>query len=174
MRFDVIDACAAPGNKTSHAASLLAGAKGSAVSSDSKVFAFDKSTRRLALMERRMKEAGADAHVECRAADFLRVSISDTWASTDIPVLKVDPHAPEYAHVRAVRVQKSLIVGTVHRLIFHVPQKVLLDPSCSGSGMLRQNFTEDVLDEERLDSLFRFQLAALRKAFTFPQVSAFC
>ena len=73
LRYDIIDACAAPGNKTSHAASLLAGAKGSAVAGDSNVFAFDKSTRRLALMERRMKEAGADKHVKCRAADFLRV-----------------------------------------------------------------------------------------------------
>ena len=55
----------------------------------------------------------------------------------------------------------------VENLLF---AKVLLDPSCSGSGMLRQKFTEDGENEERLDSLFRFQLSALRKAFTFPQV----
>ena len=103
QNIDMIDACAAPGNKTSHAAALLAlrqlssSTSSSSSSTSSSVYAFDKSAPRLAVLERRMKEAEADHIVHATLVSFL----------------EVDPHDPRYANVRGV----------------------LLDPSCSGSGM---------------------------------------
>ena len=57
--FDVIDACAAPGNKTSHLAMLLE-TNSERKADGSAILAFDKSKPRMALLARRMKQAGAD------------------------------------------------------------------------------------------------------------------
>eukprot|EP00903_Cladosiphon_okamuranus_P019714 g18116.t1 len=167
---DVIDACAAPGNKTMHAASLLhqraalercAGA-GSGTPADrtnldkrGKVFAFDKDLRRLALMRRRVDESGASAGgaIETRLQDFLEVNPADR----------------RYSKVTAI----------------------LLDPSCSGSGIvsapdrLHENQEEEAgagADEAeggagataRVARLAAFQLQGLLKAMSFPQVQRVC
>ncbi|CAN0502775.1 unnamed protein product [Ectocarpus sp. 12 AP-2014] len=175
---DVIDACAAPGNKTMHAASLLheqasAAAAASAASSGggsagagkvsdrsstgkrAKVFAFDKDLRRLALMRRRVDDSGASAGgaIETRLQDFL----------------EVDPADRRYSKVTAI----------------------LLDPSCSGSGIVS---APDRLHENQGDAhegegtpggdgeegksrvarLAAFQLQGLLKAMSFPQVQRVC
>ena len=153
--FDVVDCCAAPGNKTSHTASILGGGRrpsaADAAAARSRlgryVFAFDKSPQRLALLRRRMKEANAAA-VRSSQRDFLAV----------------DPHDPEWSHVRAV----------------------LLDPSCSGTGMPQHHLLDEInkslaRDEEEGDEevegddlasraakLAEFQLKALTHAFLFP------
>ncbi|TMW57479.1 hypothetical protein Poli38472_003404 [Pythium oligandrum] len=144
---DVIDACAAPGNKTSHAAMLIR--QKPEIYEGCRVFAFDRSAKRLDLLKRRMKLAGADEVVEPCCQSFLDVKVDD----------------PKYANVRSI----------------------LLDPSCSGSGMTNRldhlldiassqdqldtaenEYEEDVAS--RLQSLADFQLEALLKAFSFPQV----
>ncbi|OQR90004.1 hypothetical protein THRCLA_09470 [Thraustotheca clavata] len=149
---DVIDACAAPGNKTSHAAMLVARKQSSR---PIKVFAFDRSATRLDLLKRRMVSAGADKIVEPCLQSFLDIDVND----------------PKYQNVSAI----------------------LLDPSCSGSGMsnrldhllelasMKQGFEDPSEHDEqdsssnevqaRLQSLADFQLEALKKAFTFPNVN---
>lgn len=47
---------------------------------------------------------------------------------------------------------------------------ILLDPSCSGSGMPDQFHLQDTSDPVRLKSLADFQKAAILHAFTFPHV----
>jgi len=94
--FDVIDACAAPGNKTAHAAALLASS--GLTPQTARVLAFDRSGKRLETLKRRMKQMSTEKWVVPTQADFLTV----------------DPADPKYARVRAI----------------------LLDPSCSGSGMV--------------------------------------
>lgn len=95
--MDVVDTCAAPGNKTSHAAMLLPPGPG-------QVLAFDKSEDRAALLRRRMGEVGA-RRVVVRCGDFLETDLS----------------GPEFARARCA----------------------LVDPSCSGSGMLRADHQTD-------------------------------
>jgi len=93
-RGDVLDACAAPGNKTTHAAALL-GTRG-------KVHAFDRDARRLAILEKRVAAAGAADAVAAILGDFLAVDAAS----------------------------------------FPAARAVLVDPSCSGSGMPALERTE--------------------------------
>ncbi|XP_042542436.1 28S rRNA (cytosine-C(5))-methyltransferase isoform X3 [Dipodomys spectabilis] len=119
----VMDACAAPGNKTSHLAALL--------KNQGKIFAFDLDAKRLATMATLLARAGVSC-CELAEGDFLAVSPSD----------------PRYAQV----------------------QYILLDPSCSGSGMLSRQLEDPAVapSEERLRALAGFQLRALRHALKFP------
>ncbi|KAM5229325.1 28S rRNA (cytosine-C(5))-methyltransferase isoform 2-T2 [Ctenodactylus gundi] len=122
----VIDACAAPGNKTSHLAALL--------KNQGKIFAFDLDARRLASMATLLARAGVSC-CEVAEKDFLAVSPSD----------------PCYARV----------------------QYILLDPSCSGSGMLSRQLEEPGAgppSKERLHALAAFQRRALCHALTFPSL----
>lgn len=92
---DVIDSCAAPGNKTTHLAAILQ----SRSTSPGTVFAFEKDKVRAKTLERMVKLAGSDGFTKIRhGQDFL----------------KVNPEAQEYRDVGAL----------------------LLDPSCSGSGIV--------------------------------------
>ncbi|KAJ1426417.1 S-adenosyl-L-methionine-dependent methyltransferase [Ochromonadaceae sp. CCMP2298] len=157
---DIIDACAAPGNKTSHIAALIAltkdantknpkskGSKdkagGDMDKNPSRVFAFEKNPRRAALLRQRMELMGAH-NVVVVNEDFLLA----------------DVHNPLFANVTAI----------------------LLDPSCSGSGVVRS--LERALEQDsaeslglptdtakRLNKLQAFQLQAVHKAMCFPHVS---
>ncbi|KAL3861136.1 hypothetical protein ACJMK2_007205 [Sinanodonta woodiana] len=89
---EVIDCCAAPGNKTSHVASLIRN-KG-------KIFAFDKDARRMSTMKKLIGTAGVSC-VECLCQDFLTV----------------DPTDPKYSMVEYVLVDPSCSgSGIVNRL----------------------------------------------------------
>jgi putative methyltransferase len=116
----VIDGCAAPGNKTSHLASLM-GNQGC-------FWAFDLDARRLQLLERMTNKAG------CTIVHPIHGSF-----------LEIDPK--EYPQV----------------------EYILLDPSCSGSGIVSRldqlvDQTEQH-DNERLENLASFQLACIQHAF---------
>ncbi|XP_074120202.1 28S rRNA (cytosine-C(5))-methyltransferase isoform X2 [Sminthopsis crassicaudata] len=120
----VIDACAAPGNKTSHLAALL--------KNQGKIFAFDLDAGRLATMATLLTRAGVSC-CEIANKDFLSVSPSD----------------PRYRQV----------------------QYILLDPSCSGSGMVSRQLEEPSAgssSQERLQALAGFQRRALSHALSFP------
>ncbi|NWR38677.1 NSUN5 methyltransferase, partial [Tachuris rubrigastra] len=118
----VIDACAAPGNKTSHLAAILRN-KG-------QIFAFDVDPKRVATMNTLLARAGVTG---CQLAqqDFL----------------SVDPRDPKYSRVT----------------------HILLDPSCSGSGMVTRGPGEEVAPSaERLQALAGFQRRVLGHALSFP------
>ncbi|TTK47657.1 putative 28S rRNA (cytosine-C(5))-methyltransferase [Bagarius yarrelli] len=120
----VIDACAAPGNKTSHLAAIM--------KNKGKLFAFDLDTKRLSTMSTLLLRAGVTCH-HLANEDFL----------------KVDPLSQAYKDV----------------------EHILLDPSCSGSGMvcLHDNSSEEQ-DHERLKALAAFQLHCLNHALKFPKL----
>lgn len=109
----------------------------------SKVYAFDKDPRRLALMRKRVNEAGGAGAIDTRLQDFF----------------EVDPADPRYSKVTAI----------------------LLDPSCSGSGIVSaperlHDGSHDENDDDggqgaaRVKKLAEFQLSGLLKAMSFPQV----
>ncbi|KPP71203.1 putative methyltransferase NSUN5 [Scleropages formosus] len=122
----VLDACAAPGNKTSHLAAIM-GNKG-------KLFAFDLDAKRLSTMSTLLLRAG----VTCQQL-----------ANQDF--LKVDPESSQYSGV----------------------EYILLDPSCSGSGMVCLHDRTPAPPEEetsRLQALAAFQLRCLNHALRFPNL----
>ncbi|KAG6141525.1 hypothetical protein E4U28_003047 [Claviceps purpurea] len=100
---DVVDACAAPGNKTTHLASILHGyslSSGNCASKgQSTIFAFEKDARRAQTLQKMVRIAGAKDTTRIAAGqDFLQVNVQDAV----------------YKNVSAL----------------------LLDPSCSGSGIV--------------------------------------
>ncbi|KAJ6655682.1 hypothetical protein lerEdw1_004735 [Lerista edwardsae] len=118
----VIDACAAPGNKTSHLAAIL--------KNKGRIFAFDLDAQRLATMSTMLARAGS-ACCELTHQDFLAT----------------DPGAPKYSRVKYI----------------------LLDPSCSGSGMVSRLLAEeDSPTPDRLKALAGFQRKMLVHALRFP------
>lgn len=126
----VIDATAAPGNKTSHLSAIM-GNKG-------KLFAFERDRKRFKTLEMMLSKAGCQ-NVETLNLDFLTV----------------DPQDEAYCKVT----------------------HILLDPSCSGSGIV--NRLDHLLETEaenesekgeRLTKLAAFQLVMIKHAMKFPAV----
>lgn len=101
---DVIDSCAAPGNKTTHVASIVASHSPTFKVGDPKslpkqtIHAFEKDKFRSQTLTKMVGIAGSDGFTRIRNQDFL----------------KVKPNSEEYKNVGAL----------------------LLDPSCSGSGIV--------------------------------------
>ncbi|KFP21065.1 Putative methyltransferase NSUN5, partial [Egretta garzetta] len=118
----IIDACAAPGNKTSHLAAIL--------KNKGQIFAFDVDTKRLATMNTMLMRAGVTSF-QLAQQDFLTV----------------DPSDPKYSKVTGI----------------------LLDPSCSGSGMVNRLPREEAAPSaQRLQALAGFQRKVLSHALSFP------
>ncbi|XP_068193730.1 28S rRNA (cytosine-C(5))-methyltransferase [Antennarius striatus] len=121
----VIDACAAPGNKSSHLAALM--------KNRGRLFAFDLDAKRLATMSTLLLRAGV---------------ICQQLANQDF--LKTEPNSPQYKDV----------------------EYILLDPSCSGSGMVclqdGSSSADSEATEARLASLASFQLRCLNHGLSFP------
>ncbi|KAF8742652.1 hypothetical protein AX14_002887 [Amanita brunnescens Koide BX004] len=126
----VIDATAAPGNKTSHLSALM--------HNTGKLYAFERNKKRYTTLKHMLDTAGC-RNVEALNFDFLAV----------------DPKDPRFC----------------------TATHILLDPSCSGSGIINRldhlmeaEQNEDG-DEERLYKLASFQKMMLKHAMTFPNVT---
>ena len=113
---DVVDACAAPGNKSTHLAAILAERGVGIGARDPRIHAFEKDKARAKTLARMVQVAGCERRIVVhQGADFLRV----------------DPRADEYRRVGAL----------------------LLDPSCSGSGIIgRDDVPELHLPEAAVSS----------------------
>lgn len=131
--WTVIDGCSAPGNKTTHVASVLHDRKGAG-----HVEAYELDPARFNLLNRMLGRAHATRRVSSHLGSFLETDTSPNGANQ-----KVDA--------------------------------ILLDPTCSGSGMqdrleqyMRGEETAD--DKKRVESLAEFQLSMVNHALSFPNV----
>ena len=97
---ECLDACAAPGNKTTHLAAIMHERNRAASRTPPKMFAIERDPNRMLVLRTMVSRAGASARVQFYENDFL----------------KRDPNKPPCSHVHAV----------------------LLDPSCSGSGIVNR------------------------------------
>ncbi|KAG5927399.1 hypothetical protein E4U42_002295 [Claviceps africana] len=96
---DIVDACAAPGNKTTHLASIVHSHTPDFASRQQTIFAFEKDVRRAQTLEKMVGIAGAK--------NMTRIALGQDF-------LQADPGAEKFKNVGAL----------------------LLDPSCSGSGIV--------------------------------------
>lgn len=76
--WTILDACAAPGNKTTHLASLMQG--------QGKIVAYDKDPKRLQRLKQNISMTGTDSLIEPRCTDFLSVD-----PSTHCDAILLDP-----------------------------------------------------------------------------------
>ncbi|KAF7312122.1 SAM-MT-RSMB-NOP domain-containing protein [Mycena indigotica] len=127
----VIDATAAPGNKTTHLSALMG--------NTGKLFAFERDRKRFGTLSTMLFRA------HCKNVDPINADF-----------LTVDPEDPNYAEVT----------------------HILLDPSCSGSGIVNRldyllETEEDNpdMEEDRLRKLASFQLTMIKHAMKFPKIS---
>lgn len=121
---DLVDGCAAPGNKTTHLASLLCARNSH---TDATIFSMDASADRSKTLQKMVSVAGADKLVSVLAGqDFLAVNHAD----------------PRFKNVTGL----------------------LLDPSCSGSGIIgRDDMPRLVLPELVTKSKDNFARGKKRK-----------
>ncbi|CCE84080.1 Piso0_004683 [Millerozyma farinosa CBS 7064] len=126
----VVDACSAPGNKTTHIASLI-----DQNSSNSCVFAFERDNKRVETLNKMSKIACPHkfgALIKVTHADFTSVDPSDYESVTGL----------------------------------------IVDPSCSGSGIfgraVEDEQTKEEVDSERLRRLSSFQYKIMKHALSFP------
>uniref|UniRef100_A0A0B7JR96 SAM-dependent MTase RsmB/NOP-type domain-containing protein n=1 Tax=Bionectria ochroleuca TaxID=29856 RepID=A0A0B7JR96_BIOOC len=111
---DVVDACAAPGNKTTHLAAVLHGHRPEFESAPQTIFAFEKDSRRAQTLEKMVRIAG---------------SRKQTVIAPGQDFLQVDPEADKYKDVGVL----------------------LLDPSCSGSGIVGRDSMPELHLPDALD-----------------------
>ncbi|CAL1289249.1 unnamed protein product [Larinioides sclopetarius] len=123
----IIDACAAPGMKTTHIAA--------AMENNGKIYAYEKSEDRFHILQDMLNRATVQI-CEAECVDFYLVNAND----------------PKFSDLECI----------------------LVDPSCSGSGMVNRmdivTDTEDSKNTSRLQKLAGFQILLLKHALTFPSV----
>jgi putative methyltransferase len=151
--YHYLDACAAPGNKTCHLAALVQAEKAND-SRSSIIYALDKSPDRYKLLKRRMDELVPQRTVQCHNFDFFDVSLDHKKKENRDEMRKDNIDNKLFKRIRAI----------------------MLDPSCSGSGMTT-NHTENSINRDplfsndRIKTLSNFQFTALLHAATdFPHV----
>ncbi|EGP90667.1 unnamed protein product [Zymoseptoria tritici ST99CH_1A5] len=179
---DIIDTCAAPGNKTTHVAAILSNTL-DAVSDGKKrrVTACEKDPERSKTLEKMVKLAGANNVVTIKAKqDFLRI----------------DPTRKDVSNVTALLLDPSCsgsgIVGRDEATLkVHLPSATAEDSTAKGRKRKRSSkpeppklqpeapieIEEEVADDEtddkakleaRLEKLSTFQLRLLQHAMAFP------
>ncbi|KAF2874215.1 S-adenosyl-L-methionine-dependent methyltransferase [Massariosphaeria phaeospora] len=179
---DVIDGCAAPGNKATHLAAIIS-QRSSEQKKDTKVIAFERDKARTVTLAKMVNMASADSIVSIKGgSDFLTAQ----------------PDSLEFANVGAILLDPSCsgsgIVGRDDTIKMHLPEAMGAKPKSKPNHSKKRKRNDNaarisdttlqlVLDDsppeetpvidnlsERLSALSTFQLRILTHAMQFPQV----
>lgn len=133
IHTQVIDACAAPGNKTTHAASFVA-------LHDGVVYAFERDSQRVKVLKTMSEKATG------KRKSLIHPTLAD--------------------------------FTTIKPLDFPEVTGLIVDPSCSGSGIFgraledaTQEQDNEEIDTERLNKLAGFQFKIMKHALSFPKAT---
>lgn len=184
---DVIDGCAAPGNKTTHLAAIIKHrSRANSNPLETKIHAFEKDSNRAKTLQKMVKIAGSDGFTQVHAGeDFLKSKPTDKMFES-VGAILLDPSC-----------SGSGIVGRDDMPELHLPRA----PGAQAQGktskkaaaqpMRKRKRDEDSTDtnkvmidddgnttmatsekdlKARLEALSSFQLSILLHAFSFPAV----
>lgn len=182
---DVIDACSAPGNKTTHLAAILHDHRPEFEDAPQTIYAFEKDSRRAKTLEKMVKIAGSN--------NVTRIGFGQDF-------LQVNPTAENYKDVGALLLDPSCsgsgIVGRDSMPELHLPDSPTDKnggkgkPSTANANKKKRSHDEieepaqNVLVDDdgnetvvksekdleaRLEALSAFQLTLLQHAFRFPR-----
>jgi putative methyltransferase len=182
---DVVDGCAAPGNKTTHAAAIVSAQN---PGGERRVIAFERDKGRTEILKKMVKLAGGEGLVTVKgASDFIAAK----------------PNSPDYENVGAILLDPSCsgtgIVGRDDAIKLHLPsaasdagkpqpgsgknkKRKRTEPSKHTPEEAKEEVTLDLDDtaaeevpldaadklQERLTALSTFQLHILTHALRFP------
>ncbi|KIV99711.1 uncharacterized protein PV09_08642 [Verruconis gallopava] len=180
---DIIDTCAAPGNKTTHLAALLyqTAGRGNA----RKIFAFERNSQRSRVLQTMVARAGGDKLITVFGSkDFLSVDLDDPGLK-DVGSLLLDPscsgtgivgrddeptmHLPtscKNSNVRKTAKNRKDALATPNSLSVHID-----DDDVGDDAEESELVTDDVSLKERLRALSAFQLQLVLRAMQFPRAS---
>jgi putative methyltransferase len=187
---DIIDSCAAPGNKTTHLAAISQSHQPDPVQGFQKIHAFERNHGRADTLKKMVNLAGSD-------------TLTSIYAGHDF--LKANPEASDFKKVSALLLDPSCsgsgIIGRDDMPELHLPvlkqsapssknsknkkHTKLPDPTKETRKRKREDFNEDLdvmVDDDgmvtavdtvdelnaRLTALSKFQLELLLHAFKFP------
>lgn len=85
----VMDACAAPGNKTTHLAAHIMGDSDSLKNGQEQIHAFEKEPARAKVLQKMTSQAGCGSLVKIHVGDFTRIAVPDQFE--DVTAALVDP-----------------------------------------------------------------------------------
>ncbi len=113
LEGDIIDTCAAPGNKTTHIAGLLYQQAGVKKPVAHTVFAFERDSARSLTLEKMVRTAGAEKFVKIyRNTDFLKAEPDDA-AFKNVRAILIDPSCSTQASAT-----RNVFPQSGHDLIF--------------------------------------------------------
>lgn len=177
---DLIDACSAPGNKTTHLAAIVKEHTPEFDSPKQTIYAFEKDTRRAQILRKMVKIAGSDSTTKIGfGQDFLQVNpAADNYKS--VGALLLDPscsgsgivgldsmpelHLPEpYSSNGKAPSAKLTNRKRKHEKVEPTPESVMIDDDGNETAIKSE---KDL--EARLEALSSFQLILLLHAFRFP------
>ena len=181
---DVMDACAAPGNKTTHLAAILSSSTDRAAKSSrrTRIFACERDAARSETLQLMVQKAGAESVTVLAKQDFLSLDTSD-HRFTNVTHLLLDPSC-----------SGSGILGREDVPVLVLPrdpkQKASGDTSASmlsknlkkrkrvkgaDAAVIADTMSEEVpkqnVDRSRLEKLAGLQSRIIEHAFRFPAAS---
>lgn len=182
---DVIDGCAAPGNKTTHLAAIIKSRCSHDTSQlETTIYAFEKDPTRAKTLEKMVKIAGSDSFTHVHPGqDFLKIEPSDQTFSK-VGAILLDPscsgsgivgrddmpelHLPTANGAQAPNKASKRAVAQTSR-----KRKRQGDDANADKVMVDDDGNTTVATSEkdlkaRLEALSSFQLSILLHAFSFP------
>ncbi|CCF59741.1 hypothetical protein KAFR_0H03310 [Kazachstania africana CBS 2517] len=150
----IIDACSAPGNKTTHVASYMFG---NGLVDDVRIFAFEKDPERAKVLQKMIKVAGCSKQISVNVGDFTKLATPSKFP--DVTGFIVDPSCSGSG------IFGRKYIDSLNR------QKKTQDIVDNGVPDEQEEMAEKENGnlQERLSKLSSFQFQVVKHAMSFPK-----
>lgn len=166
----VIDACAAPGNKTTHVAAYMFSNSKDQHSKNFHIDAFEKDPQRAIILQQMIKTAGCSKQIKCNVGDFTEIAKIDKFPEATKFI--VDPSCSGSGifgrkYIDSINKQKN---QQSRQNEVDDEDNVIPDEHDEDNVDDREkNFKKQVNLETRLAKLASFQFQVVKHAMSFPK-----